>query len=75
MATMLLSSWCLRVQAARGQAALQSIQRVLGAVIQTYTYIQTYTLTYLPDNTVCYIDDISIPHTWYTIEENLNNTL
>ena len=27
----------------------------------------------LPDNTVCYIDDISIPHTWYTIEENLNN--
>ena len=29
----------------------------------------------LPDNTVCYIDDISIPHTWYTIEEHLNNTL
>ena len=29
----------------------------------------------LPENTVCYIDDISIPHTWYTIEENLNNTL
>ena len=29
----------------------------------------------LPDNTVCYIDDISIPHAWYTIEENLNNTL
>ena len=22
----------------------------------------------LSDNTVCYIDDISIPHTWYTIE-------
>ena len=29
----------------------------------------------LPDNTVCYIDDISIPHTWYTIEENLNNNI
>ena len=29
----------------------------------------------LPGYTVCYIDDISIPHTWYTIEENLNNTL
>ena len=28
----------------------------------------------LPDNTVCYVDDISIPHTWYTIEE-FNNTL
>ena len=22
----------------------------------------------LPDNTVCYIDNIPIPHTWYTIE-------
>ena len=29
----------------------------------------------LPDNAVCYIDDISIPHTWYSIEEHLNNTL
>ena len=22
----------------------------------------------LPDNTVCYVDDISIPHTWRAIE-------
>ena len=29
---------------------------------------------YLPDNTVCYIDEISIPHSWYTIED-FNNTL
>ena len=29
----------------------------------------------LPDSTVCDIDDISIPHTWFTIEQNLNNTL
>ena len=29
----------------------------------------------LPDNAVCYIGDISIPLTWYTIGENLNNTL
>ena len=28
----------------------------------------------LPDNTYCYIDDICIPHTWYTIED-FNNTL
>ena len=28
----------------------------------------------LSDNTVCYIDDISIPHTWYTIE-TYNNQL
>ena len=28
----------------------------------------------LPDNTVCYIDDISIPHSWYTVED-YNNKL
>ena len=28
----------------------------------------------LPDNTICYIDDISIPDTWYTVEE-YNNQL
>ena len=26
----------------------------------------------LPDNTICYIDDNSIPHTWYTIETYSN---
>ena len=26
----------------------------------------------LPDNTVCYVDDISIPHTWGTIESHNN---
>ena len=24
----------------------------------------------LPDNTVCYVDDISIPHAWRTIESH-----
>ena len=28
----------------------------------------------LPDNCVCYIDDIVIPHTWYSIED-FNNKL
>jgi len=28
----------------------------------------------LPENTVCYVDDISIPHSWYTIED-YNNKL
>ena len=28
----------------------------------------------IADNTICYIDDISIPHTWYTIED-CNNQL
>ena len=28
----------------------------------------------LPDNTVCYIDGISIPHSWYTTED-FNNKL
>ena len=27
----------------------------------------------LPDNTVCYLGDISIPHTWRTIESHSNN--
>ena len=26
----------------------------------------------LPDNTVCYVDDICIPHTWRTIESHNN---
>ena len=26
----------------------------------------------LPDNTVCYIDDISIPHSWWSVENNNN---
>ena len=30
---------------------------------------------YLPDNSVFYIDDISIPHSWYTIEQNMNDKL
>ena len=29
----------------------------------------------LPDNCVCYIDDVSIPRTWYTVEENVNDKL
>ena len=28
----------------------------------------------LPDNTVCYVDDISILHSWYTVE-SYNNKL
>ena len=26
----------------------------------------------MPDNTECYIDDISIPHSWWSIENNNN---
>ena len=29
----------------------------------------------LPDNTVSHVDDILIPHTWFTIGRNMNNTL
>jgi len=28
-----------------------------------------------PENSVFYIDDVSIPHSWYTIEENVNDKL
>ena len=27
----------------------------------------------LPENTVCYVDDISIPHSWHTVESGRNN--
>ena len=27
----------------------------------------------MPDNSVFYISDVCIPHSWYTIEENINN--
>jgi hypothetical protein len=29
----------------------------------------------LPDNCVCYIDDVDIPGTFYTVEENVNDKL
>ena len=29
----------------------------------------------LPDNCVCYIDDVSIPRTFYTVETGVNDTL
>ena len=28
-----------------------------------------------PENSVFYIDDVSIPHSWYTVEENINDKL
>ncbi len=28
---------------------------------------------YLPDNTKFFIDDVSIPHSWYSVEENIND--
>ena len=31
--------------------------------------------TSFPENSVFYIDDVSIPHSWYTIEENINDKL
>ena len=33
------------------------------------------TTLYFPDNSVFYIDDISIPHSWYTIEDGINDKL
>ena len=29
----------------------------------------------MPDNSVFYISDVCIPHSWYTVEENVNNKL
>ena len=33
-----------------------------------------YTLK-LPDNTIFYVDDVCIPHTWHTIEAGVNDKL
>ena len=30
---------------------------------------------FLPDDTVFLIDKISVPHSWYSIEENINHKL
>ena len=35
--------------------------------------IQLPETIYMPDNSVFYISDVCIPHSWYTIEENVNN--
>ena len=37
--------------------------------------IDLQTTLLFPDNSVFYIDDISIPHSWYTVEENINDQL
>ena len=34
----------------------------------------TQSLTF-PDNSVFYIDDVSIPNAWYVVEENINDKL
>ena len=44
------------------------------SVSTSVVYFEIKEALELPDNTVCYIDDISIPHTWYTIED-LSNKL
>ena len=33
------------------------------------------TTVYWPDNTVYYIDDICVPHSWHTIEEDVNDKI
>ena len=30
---------------------------------------------YLPDNTKFFIDDVSIPHSWYSVEKDINDRL
>lgn len=37
--------------------------------------VQLPTTLQCPDNTVFFINDVSIPHTWKTVEENINDTL
>ena len=51
---------------------IQDIKLMVVKVIMSLNVLQE--ALGLPDNTVCYIDDISIPHSWYTIEY-FNNKL
>ena len=37
--------------------------------------IDLQTTVYWSDNTVYFVDDICVPHSWYTIEENVNDKL
>ena len=37
--------------------------------------VQLPTTLQCPDNTVFFINDVCIPHTWKTVEENINDTL
>ena len=58
------------------------IKKYIDTKYQTYDSISSsnfkinllQSLTF-PDNTVFYIDEISIPNAWYVIEENINDKI
>jgi hypothetical protein len=37
--------------------------------------IDLQTTLLFPENSVFYIDDISIPHSWYTVENDINDRI
>ena len=51
---------------------VDSIYKTDDSVSNTVFKFEIWEALDLGDNTVCYIDDISIPHTWHAIENNNN---
>ena len=47
--------------------------RTSDSISSTDFSIQLNETMYMPDNAVFYISDVCIPHSWYTVEEFLNN--
>ena len=43
------------------------------SVSNSHFKIELSQTLFMPDNTVFYIDDISIPHSWYTLSTGINN--
>ena len=49
--------------------------KTLDSVSSSNFKIDLQSTLLFPENSVFYIDDISIPHSWYTIEENINDRI
>ena len=47
--------------------------RTPNSISSTDFSIQLNETIYMPDNSVFYISDVCIPHSWYTVEEYVNN--
>ena len=49
--------------------------RTSDSISSTDFSIQLNETIYMPDNSVFYISDVCIPHSWYTVEEYVNHKL
>ena len=49
--------------------------KTLDSVSSSNFKIDLQSTLLFPENSVFYIDDVSIPHSWYSIEENINDRI